>query len=160
MPSPLNPGILGIYETHLPVSDLPRSIAFYRDKLDLTLAAEFSERGIAFFWAGGKDAGMLGLWSAGAGPLRMVLHFAFRCTKDAVLDACRSLTKAGITPLGFHGEPVTEPVVHGWMPALAVYFNDPDGHSIEFLHVLDDTPEPGFGVGSYSDWLARPERSA
>ncbi len=155
MPSTLNTSILGIYETHLPVSDLQRSIAFYRDKVGLTLAAEFPERGIAFFWAGGKDAGMLGLWSAGVGPLRMTLHFAFRCPKDTVLNACRTLTESGVTPLGFNGEPSNEPVVHGWMPGLAVYFSDPDGHSIEFLHVLDAAPDPSFGVKPYSSWLAR-----
>jgi lactoylglutathione lyase len=157
MPTSLTNAILGIYETHLPVADLHRSIAFYRDKIGLTLAAEFPERGIAFFWAGGKETGMLGLWSAGAGPLRMTLHFAFRCDKDTVLDACRRLAESAITPLGFYNEPVTEPVVHGWMPAVSVYFNDPDGHSIEFLHVLTETPDPGFGVRPYSDWLKRHE---
>jgi lactoylglutathione lyase len=150
----------GIYETHLPVSDLQRSITFYRDALGLTLAAEFPERGIAFLWTGDKHAGMLGLWAAGSAPLRMTLHFAFRCDRNTVLQACQTLTDRGIAPLGFHGEPVTQPVVHGWMPALAVYFTDPDGHSIEFLHVLDDAPDPAFGVGAYSNWLSRPERPA
>jgi lactoylglutathione lyase len=150
------PRILGIYETHLPVSDLQRSIAFYRDTLGLTLAAEFPEREIAFLWTGDKASGMLGLWAAGAGPLRMVLHFAFRCDKQTLLDACQRLSDLGIAPLGFHGEPVTEPVVHGWMPALSVYFSDPDGHSVEFLHVLEDAPDPGFGLRPYSDWHARP----
>jgi lactoylglutathione lyase len=153
-------GILGIYETHLPVSDLPRAIAFYRDTLGLTLGAEFPERGIAFLWTGDKHSGMLGLWAAGSAPLRMVLHLAFRCDRETVLDACRRPTERGVAPLGFHGEPVTQPVVHGWMPALAVYFTDPDGHFIEFLHVLDDAPDPAFGVGTYSDWLTRPGHPA
>jgi lactoylglutathione lyase len=147
--------IQGIYETHLPVSDLQRAVEFYRDTLGLTLAAEFPERGIAFLWTGDKQSGMLGLWAAGSSPHRMVLHFAFRCDRDCVLGACDGLKEHGIQPQGFNGEPVTEPVVHGWMPALAVYFTDPDGHSIEFLHVMDGPADPTFGVGPYSKWLAR-----
>lgn len=145
----------GIYETHLPVRDLARSIGFYRDRLGLTLAAEMPGRGIAFFWVGEKEDGMLGLWNAGDGPLSMVLHFAFRTGRATVEDACERLLSAGIAPLGFRGEAVSEPVVLGWMPALSVYFKDPDGHSIELIHVLDDPPDADFGVGPYSQWKAR-----
>ncbi|MBO9450983.1 VOC family protein [Tropicibacter sp. R16_0] len=144
--------ILGIYETHLPVRDLDRSIAFYRDKIGLELAHVLRERRVAFFWVGGKEQGMLGLWQATAGPLHMTLHFAFRCKLDAVISGCETLKARGIQPLGFHGEPVTEPVVIGWMPALSLYFKDPDGHSIEMLAVLPDAPDPEFGVQSHSAW--------
>lgn len=148
--------MLGIYETHLPVRDLERSVGFYRDQLGLTLAARFEARNIAFFWVGGKDQGMLGLWGVGSAPLHMVLHFAFRATKQALLESCGWLEAAGITPLGFDGQQVDQPVVLGWMPALSVYFKDPDGHSIEMLHVLDEQADPGFGVGPLSAWQARP----
>jgi lactoylglutathione lyase len=84
-----------------------------------------------------------------------VLHFAFRATHAAVMDSCARLRAAGIDPLGFDGEAVSEPVVIGWMPALSVYFKDPDGHSIEMLHVLDVAADPGFGVGSLTAWNAR-----
>ncbi|MGO8655519.1 VOC family protein, partial [Rhizobium ruizarguesonis] len=60
-----------------------------------------------------------------------------------------------VEPLGFAGEPVTEPVVLGWMPALSIYFKDPDGHSIEFINVLDDIPDRSFGVRPFSAWQAR-----
>ena len=46
---PIGPQIEGVYETHLPVADLDRSIRFYRDTLGSTLAAEMQGRGIAFF---------------------------------------------------------------------------------------------------------------
>ncbi len=147
--------ISGIYETHLSVADLPRAVAFYRDVIGLELAHEVPARGIAFFWVGGRDQGMLGLWQGGHGPLRMVGHFAFRMAHDGVLAAPDMLLAKGVQPLGFHGEPATEPVVLGWMPAVSVYFKDPDGHSIEFIHVLPDTPDPGFGVGAWSAWQAR-----
>ena len=147
--------ISGIYETHLSVADLPRAVAFYRDVIGLELAHEVSARGIAFFWVGGREQGMLGLWQGGHGPLRMISHFAFRMSRDGVLNAPATLLAKGVQPLGFHGEPASEPVVLGWMPAMSVYFNDPDGHSIEFIHVLHDAPDPDFGVGAWSAWQAR-----
>lgn len=148
-------GLTGIYETHLPVSDLRRSIAFYRDRLGLTLASQTPDRGIAFFWVGAPDAGMLGLWQGVQGPLAMVLHCAFRAPKAVVLDAPETLAAAGIAPLGFNGESVDEPVVIGWMPALSLYFKDPDGHSLELLHKLPDPPDAAFGVQPWSAWRAR-----
>jgi lactoylglutathione lyase len=74
---------------------------------------------------------------------------------DAVLAAVGKLRGVNIEPLGFNGEPVNEPVVIGWMPAISLYFKDPDGHSIEFLAMLDTTPNPDFGVAPYSAWIAK-----
>jgi lactoylglutathione lyase len=147
--------ISGIYETHLTVADLPRAVAFYRDVLGLELAHEVPSRGIVFFWVGARDQGMLGLWQGSHGPLQMLGHFAFRMSRQGVLDAPATLRNAGVQPLGFHGEPVTEPVVLGWMPAVSLYFKDPDGHSLECIHVLPDAPDPGFGIGPWSAWQAR-----
>lgn len=155
-----NLNFTGIYETHLPVSDLPRSVRFYRDKLELPLARHLPERDVAFFWAGGKETGMLGLWGSGSSPMQMQMHFAFRAAKETVLCSCQTLAAAGIAPLGFHGEAVSEPVVIGWMPAVTVYFRDPDGHSVEMLHLLDEDADPGFGIGSYSAWRDRPSAGA
>ena len=154
-PNPIGPHIEGVYETHLPVADLTRSIRFYRDVLGLKQSAELPERGIAFFWIGPRETGMLGLWAAGAGPLRMTLHAAFRLPKARVLQACADLSRAGVQPLDFHGNPTTEPVVIGWMPALSVYFRDPDGHSLELIHILDEPPAPAFGVQPYALWRTR-----
>lgn len=151
--------ISGVYETHLPVADLSRAVAFYRDKLGLALAREIPTRGVAFFWVGRPDQGLLGLWQTGSGPLRMVSHFAFRMPRAAVLAAPSRLAAKGIAPLDFNGNPAGEPVVLGWMPALSVYFKDPDGHSIEFIHVLDEEPDAGFGTGPWSAWQGRSARS-
>lgn len=155
MPHNFRPQISGIYETHLTVADLPRAVAFYRDVLGLELAHQVPTRGIAFFWVGGRDQGMLGLWQGSQGPLHMLGHFAFRMSQAGVLGAPANLVAQGVQLLGFHGEPATEPVVLGWMPAVSVYFKDPDGHSIEFIHVLEDAPDPGFGIGPWSAWQAR-----
>ena len=51
------PEVAGLFEAHLTVSDLDRSIAFYRDVVGLPLALELPERGAAFFWIGGTGRG-------------------------------------------------------------------------------------------------------
>mgnify|MGYP000129662283 FL=1 len=147
--------LLGLYETHLTVRDLDRALDFYTNRLGLTLARQLPERKVAFLWVGPKETGMLGLWEVGSAPMGLQLHFAFRATRSAVLHSCQTLAKRGITPLGFTGEPVQEPVVLGWMPAVSIYFKDPDGHSIEMLNMLDEAPDAAFGVRSYSDWQNR-----
>jgi hypothetical protein len=38
------------------------------------------------------------------------------------------------------------------MPALAIYFRDPDGHLLEFLAMLPDEPRPEAGVVSWDEW--------
>ena len=55
--------IRGLFEAHLTVSDLDRSIAFYRDVLGLPLAQRIPARQVAFFWVPSSDKAMLGLWS-------------------------------------------------------------------------------------------------
>src|SRR5512132_1895854 len=40
------------------------------------------------------------------------------------------------------------------MPAAAVYFRDPDGHLIEYLAMLDESPRPGRGIAAWSQWAS------
>ncbi len=155
MAIPSMPKIDGLYETHLTVANLDCAIAFYRDVVGLELAQRFEKRSIAFFWIDNKKNGMLGLWETGSGPLRMRLHLAFRTSVEGVLASAASLKAHGVTPLGFSGQPADEAEVIGWMPAVSQYFADPDGHSIEFIAVLDDAPDVEFGVGPYSKWGQR-----
>ena len=63
------PKATGLFETHLTVSDLDRSVEFYRNVLGLPLALVLEERGAAFFWIGGRGEAMLGLWSMGSAPM-------------------------------------------------------------------------------------------
>jgi GNAT superfamily N-acetyltransferase len=142
----------GLFETHLTVSDLDRSLAFYRDVVGLPVALELPERGAAFLWIGGPGEAMLGLWSLGSAPLGLSLHIALRASLDDVLGACAPLRSAGLTPLSFFAEETTEPSVIAWMPAVAVYFRDPDGHLIEFLAMLDAQPRPDLGIVPWSEW--------
>ena len=149
------PRIAGLYETHLTVADLSRSIAFYRDVVGLELAQVFDERRIAFFWIGDRKIGMLGLWETGSGPLAMRLHLAFTMSLEGVLASAAALKAKGVQPLGISGQKADEPEVIGWMPAVSQYFADPDGHSLEYIAVLDEPADAGFGVRPYPEWLRR-----
>ena len=54
--------IKGLYETHLFVEDLERSIEFYDKVLGLKQCHYEAERRAAFFWIGNDKQSMLGLW--------------------------------------------------------------------------------------------------
>ena len=145
--------IAGLFEAHLTVSDLDRSIAFYRDVLGLELAHTVLERHAAFLWIGGPGAAMLGLWSIHSSPLFMRLHVAFQVALPQIEAAVPALRAAGITPRSGGGGPeISEPVVIAWMPAASVYFDDLDGHSLEYLCMLPDAPRPDLGRVSLSRW--------
>ena len=144
----------GLFETHITVRNLATSVAFYQDIIGLELALLFPERSVAFFWIGGRGQSMLGVWEVGDGPNAMRLHLAFTSTVEQILAAPAALKSKGVTPKGFHGEPVEEPVVIGWMPAISLYFTDPDGHLLEYLAMLPEEPRPATGVVPYSEWLA------
>jgi lactoylglutathione lyase len=147
----------GLFETHLTVSDLDRSVAFYRDVVGLPLALELSERGAAFLWIGAPGEAMLGLWSLGSAPVGLSLHLAFEASLDDVLCACDRLRSLGVTPLSFDAIETAEPSVIGWMPAAAVYFRDPDGHLLEYLAMLDAPARPERGILTWSQWTNGPE---
>ena len=90
--------IRGLFEAHLTVSDLDRSIAFYRDVLGLPLAHRIPARQVAFFWVPSPDKAMLGLWSIGTSPLRLRLHIAFDVALPQVFESIAALRRAGLTP--------------------------------------------------------------
>ena len=69
--------VRGLFETHLTVADLKRSVTFYRDTVGLQVALELPDRGAAFHWIGRPGQAMLGLWSLGSAPMGMLLHIAF-----------------------------------------------------------------------------------
>lgn len=141
-----------LFEAHLTVTNLDTSIAFYRDQVGLELAYVTPARQAAFFWIGSRGNAMLGLWAAGSSPQKTTLHVAFAAALDDVIAAPRALQSAGITALDFDGEPTHEPVVLAWMPAVSVYFRDPDGHLLEYIAVLADQARPDDGVVTWREW--------
>jgi lactoylglutathione lyase len=152
MSSRPNTQAIGLFETHVTVSDIEASLAFYRDVVGLHVAYELPERGAAFLWIGAPGEAMLGLWSIGSSPIGLALHVAFKVPLEDVLAACDSLRAQDVTPLSFFAAETTEPSVIGWMPAAAVYFRDPDGHLLEYLAMLDEAPRPEVGIVPWSDW--------
>jgi lactoylglutathione lyase len=144
--------VRGLFEAHLAVTDLSRSLAFYRDTVGLPVALELPERGAAFFWCGAPGESMLGLWSIGSSPVGLNLHVAFTVALGDVLTAASRLRSLGVRPLSFFGDEADEPSVIGWMPAAAQYFRDPDGHLLEYLAILADAPRADIGIVPWSEW--------
>jgi lactoylglutathione lyase len=144
--------VRGLFETHLTVRDVGRSVAFYRDVVGLPLALDLAERNAAFMWVGEPGRSMLGLWGIGSSVNSLKLHIAFEVALDDLLAAPERLREQGITPLSFFSEETDEPDVLAWMPAAALYFEDPDGHLLEYLTMLEEEPRPEAGIISYSEW--------
>lgn len=148
-----------LYETHIPVVDPAAAAEFYRDVVGLPMAYRDPTRDITFLWVDEKERGMLGLWGPNTaygpkeGPPRKC-HFAFSVSFEQLLAAINKLEGRGIVTTGFGGNPTREPTVIGWMPSAQIYFRDLDGHSLEFIALLPEEPDPDF-IGPYSEWKRR-----
>jgi lactoylglutathione lyase len=146
-----------LYETHVPVTDTKASQTFYSETVGLPFAYRDPTRDILFLWVDDRKKGMIGLWGASTGYGRqngvlMRCHLAFSVSFEQLQRAIVELNERGIETSGFGGKLTTEPSVIGWMPSAQIYFRDPDGHSLEFITILSETPNASF-VGPYSDWV-------
>ncbi len=145
-----------LYETHIPVADLRRSLAFYRDVVGLIPGFVQPERGVGFLYVGSRENGMVGLWEPGSAygwksAEKSPQHFAISVSINELFAAIPRLRSLGIEVTGFDGALATEPSVIGWMPSAQVYFKDPNGHVLEFITLLPDHPAASF-FGCWSDW--------
>jgi lactoylglutathione lyase len=147
-----------LYETHLPVNDTELSSRFYVDVVGLEYAHRDLTRDIVFLWVGSDKRSMLGLWgpTTSRGEPRPC-HFAIAISLPELLATGSRLSALGVVTRDFSGEITTEPSVIGWMPSAQLYFSDPDGHSVEYITLLEEAPEPDF-VGPLSVWKARDQR--
>lgn len=145
--------IKGLYETHIQVSNLEASVSFYTKVLGLQLAHYDETRPIAFLWIGDNKQAMLGLWEQKEGLQKR--HFAFSCEEKFILDTASGfLEQHKLNPYNFLKEKSNKPMVFAWMPALAIYFDDPDGNQLEFISILEGESQPELGVIGYAEWLA------
>ena len=62
------------------------------------------------------------------------------------------LKERNISPYNFLKDGTEAPMVFAWMPAIAIYFNDPDGHYLEFIAILEGKSRSELGVISYEKW--------
>lgn len=145
--------IKGLYETHIFVEDLKRSATFYEQVLGLIPCGYNDARRVAFFWIGKPKEAMLGIWEKPKEQID-IRHFAFRCEVDDILQkSVQFLESSGLKPYNFLKDGTTRPMVFAWMPAIAIYFKDPDGHELEFIAILEGDAKPELGVISYEQWL-------
>ncbi len=63
-----------------------------------------------------------------------------------------ALNDAGLQPTGLTGQPIDEPEVIPWIPAASVYFQDPDGHSLEYIAMFPEAPAPAEKQMPLSEW--------
>ncbi|MBC2844960.1 VOC family protein [Winogradskyella flava] len=146
--------IKGLYETHLFVENLERSIDFYTNVMGLELCRVNDYRPTAFFWIGEPKQQMLGLWEKPKDQID-IRHFAFECDPDWVLnESIAFLKQHNLNFWNFLQDGKEQPMVFSWMPAIAIYFNDPDGHELEFIGILDGDSKPVNTVLSYEEWKA------
>lgn len=144
--------IKGLYETHIQVSDLENAINFYTKVLGLKFAHKDENRRIAFLWVGKDKEFMLGLWEQKEDL--QTRHFAFTADKEDILNySAEFLKNKDLIPYNFLKNGNEKPMVFAWMPALAIYFNDPDGNQLEFISILEGKGKPDLGVLSYEEWL-------
>ncbi|MCW3169087.1 VOC family protein [Chryseobacterium sp. 09-1422] len=146
--------IKGLYETHIQVSNLENSIQFYTEVLGLKLAHMDETRPIAFLWIGDQKESMLGLWEQKENL--QTRHFAFSADTNDILNYSVDFLKTkNLQPYNFMKNGSIQPMVFAWMPALAIYFNDPDGNQLEFISILEGVGKPELGVISYQEWMEK-----
>jgi catechol 2,3-dioxygenase len=118
---------VNIGHVHLKVSDIDRSLAFYRDVLGFDVTQRLGDEA-AFLSAGGYHHHLgLNTWESRGGPppppgTTGLYHVAIRYPDRRTLgDALVRLRQAGI--------PITGATDHG--VSEAIYLRDPDGNGIE-----------------------------
>ena len=147
-------GLDGLYEAHVQTTDFPRAMAFYGETLHLPLAYHLEARNVAFYWLAENKQAMLGVWGVTTDTWHGS-HVAFRIRENQIDPAVRGLNAAGVTVNDFFGNPTDDPSVHAWMPAVGIFFRDPDGNSLELVAVLPGEGRPDVGVVPLSTWYAR-----
>ncbi|WP_228479206.1 VOC family protein [Flavobacterium soyangense] len=103
--------IKGLYETHLFVSDINKSIDFYKNVLKLEQCYYEEDRKSVFFWIGKRKQAMLGLWEKPKENID-IRHFAFECETEFILnESVVFLNSHHIKTRNFLNNGIEEPLV-------------------------------------------------
>ncbi|EJS75020.1 VOC family protein [Bacillus cereus] len=127
--------IKGLYEAHLPVRSLEVSIPFYA-ALGLKLYKRSDD--IAFFWIKENES-WLGLWEGTEYNVNYhpsLRHIAFQVNLHDLENAIHWLNQKGISARKDFGMEPIEPIVFPELAHASIYFNDPDGNSLELIAQL------------------------
>ncbi|WP_297614613.1 VOC family protein [uncultured Roseicyclus sp.] len=135
--NPTHPSPTGalIGHVHLKVSDLERSIAFYRDVIGLQVQQRYGEQAAFLSFDGYHHHLGLNTWHSAGGPRPApeatgLYHTAFLFPdRGALAQALRRVLAAGVALDGAADHGVSE----------AIYLSDPDGNGIELYR--DRAPE-------------------
>ena len=98
---------------------------------------------------------MLGLWEKPKEEIDL-RHFAFECDPDWILNESIPFLKSyKLNFWNFLQDKKEQPMVFAWVPAIAIYFNDPDGHDLEFIGILPGKTksEEEKRILTYEEWL-------
>ncbi|WP_151735432.1 VOC family protein ['Paenibacillus yunnanensis' Narsing Rao et al. 2020] len=144
--------IQGLFETHINVSDVQKSAAFYEKLPGVIPLYEDPVRKSRFYWIGQPGEAMLGIRENYPSPLVQRQHFAFRIALGDMAEARDRLLALGLHPENFRGESAEQLIVFPFMPAVSIYFDDPDGHSLEFIAMLPDEPRPELEMMYWDEW--------
>lgn len=124
--------IKGLYEAHLPVSNLQQSIGFYQ-KLGLKLYKRYDK--VAFLWIE-EEKSWIGLWEGSESkiPYHVSLrHIAFFVDLEDIKKAKTWLKERGIEVRDEFDKGTEEPIVIPNQAHAMIYFDDPDGNSLELI---------------------------
>ncbi|WP_019638652.1 VOC family protein [Paenibacillus fonticola] len=151
--------IQGLYEAHLPVKNLEISMSFYSN-LGLKLA--WRDEDTAFFWIE-EGLSWLGLWEGREHetPYHPSLrHIAFRVTYEDLKQSLAWLASIHVAAVPFGRRTSVEPFVRPNQGNASVYFDDPDGNSLELMCFVEVPKELKHITDklSLAEWekLARP----
>src|SRR6476646_5154263 len=100
----------GLFEAHLHVLDLERSMRFYENVLGLELGLHERERRAAFYWVGDGQSTMLGLWEAppwitdGSSNVIRMQHIAFAVALEDMDNVIQNTKEKGVELRNLFGE--------------------------------------------------------
>jgi catechol 2,3-dioxygenase-like lactoylglutathione lyase family enzyme len=150
--------IRALYETHLRVTDIGRSRQFYENTMGLVVGWVSEDQRGVLYWVGPPGKTMLGIRQFPAAEV-LRQHISFEIALEEMKDAALFLKDKGLTAYNIIDKSPS-PVVHGWMPAVSLYFDDPDGHMLEFIAMLPDRPRPEVGAILWGEWNRTREASS